>query len=298
MSSSLPTAAALRRLALVGAAAASNPVPASAFATPLARESDSLEAFSLAERAFLRENGQQGRREGFERPRPSSTSTPARRPNDKNSLSPPLVRLSSTVRVIRSDRNFSEHPQVQPPTPAHLDAAHLALEADSKPARSSRSSSHDTSPSRRQVLSHNLSRTRARSTTSSGVLLASSSGPNPAHFPSRVDSQTRLLSLSALFRPSFSLFGNALQSETSSSSSPPPYTSARSDGTAGGGRQQSEGDKERRREPDVPKLPLDEINTLLRHPTLYDPVLRPRHPIVLCHGAFENSSVCAFFESR
>lgn len=29
---------------------------------------------------------------------------------------------------------------------------------------------------------------------------------------------------------------------------------------------------------------LDELNTLLRHPTLYDPVLTPRFPIVLCHG--------------
>lgn len=30
---------------------------------------------------------------------------------------------------------------------------------------------------------------------------------------------------------------------------------------------------------------VDELNTLLRHPTLYDPVLVPRFPIVLCHGS-------------
>lgn len=30
----------------------------------------------------------------------------------------------------------------------------------------------------------------------------------------------------------------------------------------------------------------DEINTLLRHPALYDPILVPRFPIVLCHGKF------------
>lgn len=30
---------------------------------------------------------------------------------------------------------------------------------------------------------------------------------------------------------------------------------------------------------------MDELNTLLRHPTLYDPVCVPRFPIVLCHGA-------------
>ncbi|KAK4704937.1 triacylglycerol lipase, partial [Phenoliferia sp. Uapishka_3] len=31
---------------------------------------------------------------------------------------------------------------------------------------------------------------------------------------------------------------------------------------------------------------VDEINTLLRHPTLYDPILAPRYPIVLCHGLY------------
>lgn len=29
---------------------------------------------------------------------------------------------------------------------------------------------------------------------------------------------------------------------------------------------------------------MDELNTLLRHPALYDPILIPRFPIVLCHG--------------
>lgn len=36
---------------------------------------------------------------------------------------------------------------------------------------------------------------------------------------------------------------------------------------------------------------MDEINTLLRHPTLYDPVLKPRFPIVLCHGMFSSLSL-------
>ncbi|KAK4054507.1 hypothetical protein OIV83_001001 [Microbotryomycetes sp. JL201] len=31
---------------------------------------------------------------------------------------------------------------------------------------------------------------------------------------------------------------------------------------------------------------MDEINTLMRHPTLYDPVIKPRLPIVLCHGLY------------
>ena len=31
---------------------------------------------------------------------------------------------------------------------------------------------------------------------------------------------------------------------------------------------------------------LDPINTLLRYPTLYDPIRKPRNPIVLCHGLY------------
>lgn len=31
---------------------------------------------------------------------------------------------------------------------------------------------------------------------------------------------------------------------------------------------------------------VDELDSLLRHPALYDPVLAPRFPIVLCHGTF------------
>lgn len=30
----------------------------------------------------------------------------------------------------------------------------------------------------------------------------------------------------------------------------------------------------------------DEINTLLAYPTLFDPIRKPRHPIVLCHGLY------------
>ncbi|GJN90665.1 hypothetical protein Rhopal_003677-T1 [Rhodotorula paludigena] len=35
-----------------------------------------------------------------------------------------------------------------------------------------------------------------------------------------------------------------------------------------------------------PPSPYGEINELVRHPTLYDPVLKPRFPIVLCHGLY------------
>lgn len=46
---------------------------------------------------------------------------------------------------------------------------------------------------------------------------------------------------------------------------------------------------EPRREQSAPHV--DELNSLLRHPTLYDPVLVPRFPIVLCHGEFASRFV-------
>jgi len=30
----------------------------------------------------------------------------------------------------------------------------------------------------------------------------------------------------------------------------------------------------------------DNINTLLRYPALYDPIRKPRNPVVLCHGLY------------
>lgn len=51
-----------------------------------------------------------------------------------------------------------------------------------------------------------------------------------------------------------------------------------------------------RKEPEVEQAStksapyVDELNTLLRHPALYDPVLAPRFPIVLCHG--KSALVC------
>ncbi|GAA6013774.1 hypothetical protein JCM10207_008186 [Rhodosporidiobolus poonsookiae] len=42
----------------------------------------------------------------------------------------------------------------------------------------------------------------------------------------------------------------------------------------------------REQSPPRPKSPYGEINALARHPTLYDPVLKPRFPIVLCHGLY------------
>ncbi|GAA6034122.1 hypothetical protein JCM8097_000706 [Rhodosporidiobolus ruineniae] len=44
--------------------------------------------------------------------------------------------------------------------------------------------------------------------------------------------------------------------------------------------------KRREMAPPRPPSPYGEINALVRHPTLYDPVLKPRFPIVLCHGLY------------
>ncbi|GAA5824146.1 hypothetical protein JCM3770_001408 [Rhodotorula araucariae] len=38
--------------------------------------------------------------------------------------------------------------------------------------------------------------------------------------------------------------------------------------------------------PPRPPSPYGEINALARHPTLYEPLLKPRFPIVLCHGLY------------
>ena len=46
--------------------------------------------------------------------------------------------------------------------------------------------------------------------------------------------------------------------------------------------------------PPRPPSPYGEINSLIRHPLLYDPILKPRHPIVLCHGKLCSHSLpCA-----
>lgn len=45
--------------------------------------------------------------------------------------------------------------------------------------------------------------------------------------------------------------------------------------------------------PPRPPSPYGEINELVRHPVLYDPILKPRFPIVLCHGEhIDQLSVC------
>lgn len=51
--------------------------------------------------------------------------------------------------------------------------------------------------------------------------------------------------------------------------------------------------EEPRGEKSAPRM--DELNSLLRHPTLYDPVLVPRFPIVLCHG---EPACVAFVQGR
>lgn len=38
--------------------------------------------------------------------------------------------------------------------------------------------------------------------------------------------------------------------------------------------------------PTKPFVAQDEINSLLAYPTLYDPIRRPRNPVVLCHGLY------------
>jgi hypothetical protein len=46
--------------------------------------------------------------------------------------------------------------------------------------------------------------------------------------------------------------------------------------------------------PPRPASPYGEINELIRHPTLYNPILKPRHPIVLCHGKLNSFTSSEF----
>ena len=61
---------------------------------------------------------------------------------------------------------------------------------------------------------------------------------------------------------------------TLTSSSPPPPPTANRSGLS----------SDRVPVPPSPPPRLDELNTLLRHPALYEPLMRPKNPLVLCHG--------------
>ncbi|GAA5820189.1 hypothetical protein JCM11251_005518 [Rhodosporidiobolus azoricus] len=52
------------------------------------------------------------------------------------------------------------------------------------------------------------------------------------------------------------------------------------------GSEQQQQQPKRSTSPPRPPSPYGEINALVRHPTLYDPLLKPRFPIVLCHGLY------------
>ncbi|GAA5893726.1 uncharacterized protein JCM6883_003619 [Sporobolomyces salmoneus] len=88
------------------------------------------------------------------------------------------------------------------------------------------------------------------------------------------------------------LVSNALNSTSSTSSTVESVTQR---GTSTVAKTESEAKKETSTSsepprpsalPPRPPSPYGEINELIRHPTLYDPILKPRHPIVLCHGLY------------
>ncbi|BGP40297.1 hypothetical protein JCM10449v2_004256 [Rhodotorula kratochvilovae] len=113
----------------------------------------------------------------------------------------------------------------------------------------------------------------ARLSLVASAALASSSSPAAAH-SAAVRTPGLLLPASASEpRPSPPAEKADLSSPSTpaSSSTEPPATPPR--------RSKSPG-------PPRPASPYGEINALVRHPTLYDPVLKPRFPIVLCHGLY------------
>jgi hypothetical protein len=253
---SLVPAATLRRLALLGATfSATAPVPA-----PL-RPSESKRA--------------------------ASTSSPA-----------PLVRLARTAPSSPAHVTPLQTPSNPSLLPIELDLA--VFQATSSPAiprSASRSMRHGAA----RPLLH-------RRADSYSPLLRSSHGlprsrilrldSNPNRSASR--SPSRPLSWASLFRPS----GRQLEATLQTSGGPQhSFTEYDMSGGSSGGFEQMrsrpreksdsgaggdhwEPPKNHRSAPQV-----DEINSLLRHPALYDPILKPRNPLVLCHGESPLSSV-------
>jgi len=76
----------------------------------------------------------------------------------------------------------------------------------------------------------------------------------------------------------------SLAASASASSTADPQPAAPTPSEKAGG---PEGRRARPPQPGPPRpaSPYGEINALVRHPTLYEPLLKPRFPIVLCHGA-------------
>ncbi|KAK4056704.1 hypothetical protein OIO90_002256 [Microbotryomycetes sp. JL221] len=124
---------------------------------------------------------------------------------------------------------------------------------------------------------------------SSGIILGSNSRLKVVRTTSRRPTESaRPLSLSSLFRPAqrtLQTAGPSLAHETSSSSSHGQGTVIDDDARWPPGGQHH--DERRRPSSNTRSQPfMDEINTLMRHPALHDPVLKPRLPIVLCHGLY------------
>ena len=98
-------------------------------------------------------------------------------------------------------------------------------------------------------------------------------------------SKNNLTGLGHIFSPFFQLQGNYSQAD----SDPPPSSPSEPSEPP-----QKENDDKDRPPEDPVQLPLDDpnvkpsdiIHQLLVNPALYDPLLPPRYPIVLCHGIF------------
>lgn len=192
-----------------------------------------------------------------------------------------LVRSDSTESSPLSAQQCARSTAVPSATPLELDSPFYVAESSSGPR-------FDTTPFR----PHKRCRQSSPQRALVHAIFASPSPPRPTTSQissSSFGNQQRLLHTGLspqdcitthYFDSASSLAGSHLSSV---SRQPPPIPKSSYCDIA-----QPEVVEKKRNEPELiatkSQPRMDELNTLLRHPTLYDPVCVPRFPLVLCHG--------------
>jgi hypothetical protein len=204
----------------------------------------------------------------------------------------PLGRGTSNVNVRRATATSAGNHSRRVAVPVELNFT--LLQAPASPRSALSDSDERRYPSRDIILP------RPRSSRPTGAVLFSS---NVRILPRQPPRPNHSRPLSTLLRPTPAVFNPSVHDQDRPK--PNKESSASLAGMDVGGREDfgasrtdhavdsgEKGGQDGGREgwtPSKSSPSMDEINTLLRHPALYDPVLKPRFPIVLCHGKLASS---------